>query len=300
MIRDRSYNFYYSTYASERIVKMRQAEQEESAAVINSRHVKGILKLEDHKDKYVLTRHPPRAELSALVKHYWIVRWDLQGGGPVRQVVLSHPNVNMVFENGEAAIFGVSRATSEHILKDRGAVIGIKFMPGGFYPFWRESVSALTGKAMPAEIIFSADETKSTAVTVDRLLHAEDDAAAVKLVQALLMNRMPEEPDEMGERINRIVELIRTERDLLKVEEVAQRSGLSVRSLQRLFNRYIGVSPKWVIKRYRLHEAADQIEAGRRTDWTNLALDLGYYDQAHFIRDFKSIVGKSPESYAAP
>ena len=68
--------------------------------------------------------------------------------------------------------------------------------------------------------------------------------------------------------------------------------------LQRLFGRYVGVSPKWVIQRYRLHEAAEQLATGESVSQTELALNLGYSDQAHFIRDFKAIVGVSPAAYA--
>ena len=74
---------------------------------------------------------------------------------------------------------------------------------------------------------------------------------------------------------------------------------MSARTLQRLFRRYVGVGPKWVLQRYRLHEAAERIADGYDGDWAALALDLGYFDQAHFIKDFKALVGCSPAEYAA-
>lgn len=73
---------------------------------------------------------------------------------------------------------------------------------------------------------------------------------------------------------------------------------VSKRTLQRIFSQYVGVGPKWVIKRYRLHEAADQLAGGNVVDWPRLALDLGYFDQAHFIKDFKAMVGRTPTEYA--
>ena len=73
--------------------------------------------------------------------------------------------------------------------------------------------------------------------------------------------------------------------------------GLSARSMQRLFRRYLGVTPKWVLQRYRLHAAAERI-AGGEGDLARLALDLGYFDQAHFIKDFKALVGRTPAGYA--
>lgn len=73
---------------------------------------------------------------------------------------------------------------------------------------------------------------------------------------------------------------------------------MSLRQLQRLFREYVGVSPKWVIQRYRLLDAAERVAAGTTIDWADLSLDLGYADQAHFIRDFKKLVGRSPAEYA--
>ncbi len=81
------------------------------------------------------------------------------------------------------------------------------------------------------------------------------------------------------------------------MDDVVSRLHLSKRTLQRLFNQYVGVSPKWVIKRYRLHEATELLDNGGVVDWPKLALELGYFDQAHFIKDFKSIVGKTPVEY---
>jgi AraC-like DNA-binding protein len=72
---------------------------------------------------------------------------------------------------------------------------------------------------------------------------------------------------------------------------------LSKRPLQQLFNEYVGVGPKWVINRYRLHEVIERMAAQGPVSWTELALELGYFDQAHFIRDFKALVGCSPAAY---
>ncbi|MBZ9638723.1 helix-turn-helix domain-containing protein, partial [Streptomyces sp. PSKA30] len=82
------------------------------------------------------------------------------------------------------------------------------------------------------------------------------------------------------------------------VADFAHAEGLSVRALQRLFSTYVGVSPKWVILRYRIHEALEH--AGTHTDinWATLATDLGYADQAHLVRDFTATVGVSPTAYA--
>lgn len=73
----------------------------------------------------------------------------------------------------------------------------------------------------------------------------------------------------------------------------------SSRWVARLFRRYVGIGPKWVLQRYRLHEAAERIASGRVDAWSDLALELGYADQAHFVRDFRALVGQAPSTYAA-
>jgi AraC-like DNA-binding protein len=87
---------------------------------------------------------------------------------------------------------------------------------------------------------------------------------------------------------------------LRRVGQLSAASGMSARSLQRLFADYVGVSPKWVMRRARLHEAAERADSGEFVDWAELAADLGYADQAHLSRDFTATIGVPPTSYAAP
>jgi AraC-like DNA-binding protein len=68
--------------------------------------------------------------------------------------------------------------------------------------------------------------------------------------------------------------------------------------VQRLFADYVGVSPKWVMRRARLHEAASRADLGKVVDWAELAVDLGYADQAHLTRDFTDTIGVPPGRYA--
>ncbi len=72
-----------------------------------------------------------------------------------------------------------------------------------------------------------------------------------------------------------------------------------MRALERLFRRQIGLPPKTVIRRFRVQQAAARVAAGEAIAWTALAHDLGYCDQAHFIREFKAQTGRTPTQYAA-
>jgi AraC-like DNA-binding protein len=76
-------------------------------------------------------------------------------------------------------------------------------------------------------------------------------------------------------------------------------SPWSSRTTQRVFRRYVGVPVKWVLCRYRLQQAALEIESRPAIDFADLAVRLGWYDQAHFINDFRSMLGCTPSEYAA-
>jgi transcriptional regulator GlxA family with amidase domain len=89
------------------------------------------------------------------------------------------------------------------------------------------------------------------------------------------------------------------DRSLVRVDQVAALGSCSVRSLQRLFARYLGVSPKSVLARYRLQDAAAAIDAGQVEDLADLAVSMGWFDQAHFSRDFRAVVGLPPSVYLA-
>ena len=78
----------------------------------------------------------------------------------------------------------------------------------------------------------------------------------IEVAQSVLRQRLPEKDDNAAEA-RRIVECIMADREITRVDDVVERLGLNKRSLQRLFSQYIGVSPKWVIKRYRLHHPAE-------------------------------------------
>jgi AraC-like DNA-binding protein len=235
--------------------------------------------------------HP---DLEPYVEHFWSVEWDLCGCTPQRVETLPHPSVHMVFEaGGESRIGGTSRAKFSRVLHDRGSVFAVKFTPAGFFPFAGVPVSNFSDRTVPLSDVFGPEGDE-----LDRAVLAQkSNAPRITIVENFFRNRLPE-PDENVTRVTEIVYAVAKDRGILKVEDLVERYQLNKRTLQRLFARYVGVSPKWVIQRYRLHEAAEQLAADGSISQAALAIDLGYSDQAHFVRDFKSIVGMSPAAYA--
>jgi len=104
-------------------------------------------------------------------------------------------------------------------------------------------------------------------------------------------------PDDNVVLLNSIVSRIASDQEILKVSDICEKFAIEQRKVQRLFAKYIGISAKWVINRYRIHEALTSVELNQTLNWASLAIKLGYYDQAHFIRDFKNLIGTTPQSY---
>ncbi|PYI52650.1 helix-turn-helix domain-containing protein [Paenibacillus flagellatus] len=254
---------------------------------------KGILNREAGKSKFRLTRYYPEPDLQPFIKRYWVVEWDLQGQPPYEQLMLPHPNVNLVFERGLTRIYGIPKlASTAHLLQGKGKVLGVKFRCAGFYPFWKSSLVELSGRTIEFREVFGIDHEPLE----QELLAMDDDRRMVERAERFFRERLPER-DAHVDLVNRIADAIVEDRGMTKVDDLVDRFGVNKRTMQRLFSRYVGVSPKWMIQRYRLQEAAELIEKGGIVDWTALSADLGYYDQAHFIKDFKALIGQSPEEY---
>lgn len=258
---------------------------------------RGIVRADEGYRNFTLARFEPDPALAHLVEHYWLVRWDLSGKPEFRQHILSYPSAQWVFENDwtgtKAWLYGVPEPSYTRLLRDRGESLGVKFRPGGFYPYWRQELSKLTGQRIGTPEAFGAE----AASLEEGFWELPDDESRARRIEGFLLKQLPER-DEQAELADRIVQSVIHDREIVRVEEVAERFGLSVRSLQRLFSRCVGVSPKWVLKRFRLQEAAERLEQGGAVNWSELSLALGYYDQSHFIKDFKALLGQSPEEYA--
>ena len=254
---------------------------------------KGILHPVAIDRKFAFSRHAPSEELAYFIEHYWIVSWDLRGKEPYISETLPFPSVHVVIEKGKSGVLGVVTGRFTRLLENEGRVFGIKFRPGAFRPFIKEPVSSLTGHSFAIAGVFG----KNGEEFERSMLAADDEAKMVAVAEAFIRSCKPVR-DENIPAVNRIVGTLIAGRGITKVDDVVSLTGINKRNLQRLFNEYVGVSPKWVVMRYRVQEAADRLAGGEYVDLPRLALEMGYFDQAHFIRDFKSIVGLSPGEYA--
>lgn len=255
---------------------------------------RGVLKSSPEQgQEFFHARYHPSPDLEPYLEHLWSVAWDCPPDRPSLVETLPHPTVHLIFENNVGGrIGGVSKEKFSTLLRGKGRIMAAKFRPGGFYPFVRCPVSDFSGRVIDAAEYWGEGGRR----VAEAVLAEEDEDGRHRLVEEFLRSLEPV-ADDTARRVGLMAESIAVDRSITSVEELGRRHDLNVRGLQRLFARYIGANPKWVIQRYRLHEAAEQL-AGSPGSQTALALELGYADQAHFVRDFKAVVGVSPAAYA--
>lgn len=225
------------------------------------RSMRGIVHAAAARDKFSLARFEPGPQLKHFVDHYWIVRYDLPRGTSHTQTVLSYPNVHLAFEHDSggrrALVYGVPQRPFVRRISGSGRTLGVRFRAGGFYPFWRRDVALLTGRTIPASEVFGPAVNE----WLHAVLDAATDAAMAQVVERVLADRLPAH-DARADLVAGIVQLALDDREIIKVEHLAER-----------------------------------IEQDPSTSLTELAVELGYFDQAHFSKDFKSVLGQTPAAY---
>jgi AraC-like DNA-binding protein len=270
------------------------------------RDTRGIVDARELFARVRFRRREPAPALRPYLEHYWLIDWDLTE--PYASHVVPHPSVNVVFqqygdEPARAEVAGIGLELFTQKLAGRGRVCGIQFRPGGFRPFApRRPVSDWTGRRLPiGDVLLPDTDESSLRAAVRAVVGPDEEDDRVAALDSFLLGLEPR-PDPQAERAMQLVSRIRNDRSVRRVAELAEAEGLSVRSLQRLFATYVGVGPKWVVLRYRIHEALERAEESGGpadgVDWAALAGELGYSDQAHLVRDFTATVGVPPSAYA--
>lgn len=252
-------------------------------------------------------RYPPGPQLERWVEHLWSVEWDLVGQAPVDSRVISYPAMHLTLEWGAPGevrhgialpatiVHGVVSRVFEVRLSGRGSVVGARFLPGGFAAWTGVDASRYTDRAVPAEEVLSGELSGLHA----GLSPADSVEHRVSALRAALQRHRPPAARRTDDELAALVRRMATDDTLVRVEQLAALTGRSVRTLQRQFRRDIGVGPKWVLARFRLQEAAYALETDSDVDLADLAVRLGWYDQAHLTNDFRRMLGETPGRYAS-
>jgi AraC-like DNA-binding protein len=255
------------------------------------------------------TTFNPSEELSAFVKCYWTLDAP-ENNKPVKQRILPDGCMEMIFhygdlyrqytENGEFIIqpkcfvFGQITVPLEIEPTGRTGMFAIRFYPGTFTPFAKIPVSSMNNRAVPLEELFGIDGPDLE----KEILHATGTGERIIIIEIFLQQILA------GRQfLNRIVQssvaLILDLDGQLPIDGLSKKLQISRRQLERKFSAVIGLSPKQLSKIVRLQSTLKMLSGGQFTSLTAVAYDNDYYDQAHFINDFKEFTGLTPKEFYA-
>jgi AraC-like DNA-binding protein len=174
-----------------------------------------------------------------------------------------------------------------HRLEGNGMAFGAKLQPGALRAFGVIEPWRLRDAAVPASSPFRGCWS---------IYHEDRPRVLAAEVEAHLIALQPRH-DSLSLKASEIAQIAEDNLNISSVASLADRLGLSQRSVQEICHRGLGVHPKWLIRCFRLQDAALRLEAKANVSLPGLAKGLGYFDQAHFTRDFKRATGVSPGRY---
>ncbi|NRA89420.1 MAG: helix-turn-helix domain-containing protein, partial [Rhizobiales bacterium] len=212
------------------------------------------------------------------------------------QQVIPHPSCHLTFLKNNSTFNGIQQNIYQHKLSGRGNIVGTKFTPAGFQPFAKQAIMRMpeiTNQTINIKNIFKIDVKPFEKTILDLKNHQDK----IQKIEQEIFDNIPSIDDHII-RLNHLVKQIETNKNIRKVKDISNLFDLDERQIQRLFSKYIGINAKWIINRYRIHDALDALAPAQEFNWSELALELGYFDQAHFIKDFKQLVGNSPAKYS--
>lgn len=253
--------------------------------------------------------YQPGNELSAFVKCYWTLESPKEGI-PEKQRIVPDGCMEMIFHYGDLyrqyldeknsiiqpRCFVFGQITSPLDIEPTGetGIFAARFHPDGFMPFAAIPVKEMENKAVALEILFGKDGLKLE----KKVLEAQNTKQRINIVEDFLAGRLLS-PQSVDRIIESTVETMLTINGKLSIEELSQHMNINRRQLERKFSSVIGLSPKQLAKIIRLQNTLKMLLSQEFKSLTELAYDGNYYDQAHFIKDFKEFTGLSPKEFYA-
>lgn len=252
---------------------------------------------------------PPNKNLEAFVKCFWTLTAP-KDRIPQKQRIVPDGCMEMIFHFGD--LFRQYLDDGSCIIQPRCFVFGqitkpldiepigetnifsVRFYPEGFTPFCTLPVKQMENKATPLQKLFG----KEGSDLEEAMIKATSDFEKINIVETFLLNKLVS-PELVNRIIKSSVEVIINLNGQLKVDELSSQLNINRRQLERKFASVIGLSPKQLSKIIRLQATLKMLVNNQFTSLTSVAFEGDYYDQAHFIKDFKEFTGKSPKSFFA-
>jgi AraC-like DNA-binding protein len=251
----------------------------------------------------------PAAPLDCLIEKIW--DWDMPPPSHHYERVLPlpgaaliinlHENETRVYADDDtractrsaAAILGGPMQRSQIIdTAEQVRVMGVVFRAGGAHAFTGEDLGAAAGCDIDLHDLFGADAGRLR----QRLL--ETPAAADRLALLEIWLRQRFRPGAKNEAIGHAVVLLNQVPQVKRTSAVARHIGMSERRFSQLFRRQVGMSPKQYARLMRFRALIDHAHGQSAIDWSGLAADCGYCDQAHLSHEFRHFAGVTPSAFA--
>jgi AraC-like DNA-binding protein len=207
---------------------------------------------------------------------------------------LYHPETGAIAESSGTILAGVSTRFTIIDTDDQEHVAGVSFRPGGISVFFSTPAYELCDADVPVESLWS--RARATRLR-EQLLAAPTPAARIDILERTMLAAW--QSHAVDPAIAFALENFAGLPDTAHIPAIAERIGLSPKRLVERFKAAVGITPKRYCRILRFQRALASAEGGRRVDWTRIALDCGYFDQAHFIHDFRSFAGITPTGYDA-
>lgn len=237
-----------------------------------------------------LTR-PPLSNYADLL---WLAEGYVQPHS--RERLLPTGNMDMVLSL-DAGRGGdtVSGAQSRFMLLDTShplSLIGVRFRPGGGFPFFGVPAGELQNLSVPLETLWGTQAGELR----EQLLETTTPAARFDILERVLLQRLRTSRSH-SPVVRYAIGRFRDPTQAASVAAVVERTGFSQRHFIASFRDEVGLTPKLFARITRFRRVIDSLQGSRQIHWSGLALECGYFDQAHFIHDFRDFAGISPSVY---
>ncbi len=239
------------------------------------------------------TRVEPPDEVAELVRWFWIPEWDVPPGRISRQQLIAFPACNLVVEPGMVGLSGPATRTSHRDLTGAGWAVGALLRPAAV-PAFTDDPTALRDQYLPLSL---PDLHRRVAHEMTQPQDSGKHRVRAVAEFAAWLGARVAAPGEPARLANAMAARIDSDPDLVTLGDVAAALHVSPRTLQRLARVYVGLTPSAMIRRRRLQEAAAHVREHPDADLARIAADLGYADQAHLARDFRTVLGFTASGY---
>lgn len=175
---------------------------------------------------------------------------------------------------------------------EQNDVIGIHFKPGGAFPFLAPPVDEFRDAHVGLDAIWGM----GAAQLREQLLQAPTAEAKFAVLESTLLSRISRYPEPHA-AVAHALKCLDSAPHLHTISALTERMGLSPKRFIRLFTQQVGLTPKLYCRVQRFQRVLQTVQQQRQVDWADVAAGCGYYDQAHFIRDFRAFSGFNPSAY---